>query len=126
MKTVCYDETAEFVVIRIGGSDTHNQGIGYARVAVIDFIGQTAKGDRVATRYLKDILTDELSLFLTGQAGIRSDWFKSLEVGEGLEAGWAFGDKNSLRLGVGWETWEKLDSDEKRSHLFKIFAEKTF
>jgi hypothetical protein len=68
----------------------------------------------------------DMSLFLAGKAGIRTEWFRSIEVGGGVEAGWAFGESRSLRLGIGWEMWERLDSDKKRTHLLNLFFGKTF
>ncbi|MBA3357664.1 MAG: DUF4157 domain-containing protein [Pyrinomonadaceae bacterium] len=68
----------------------------------------------------------EMSLFLTGKGGIRSEWFTSIEVGGGLEAGWAFGKNRSLRLGIGWEEWKRLDGDKQRTHLVDVFFSKRF
>jgi hypothetical protein len=69
---------------------------------------------------------NDMSLFLAGKAGIRTDWFKSLEVEGGLEAGWAFGESRSLRLGIGWEMWQQLDDEKKRTHLLNVFVSKRF
>ncbi|MBV7337529.1 DUF4157 domain-containing protein [Chloroflexi bacterium TSY] len=63
----------------------------------------------------------DLSIFLAGKAGFRTEWFTSLEVGGGLEAGWAFGKSRALRLGIGWDIWQQLDEDRKRQHLLNFF-----
>jgi len=68
----------------------------------------------------------DMSLFLTGKVGVHTDWFKSIEVEGGLEAGWAFGKSRSLRLGIGWETWQQLDEEKKRTHLVNVFLGKRF
>lgn len=67
-----------------------------------------------------------MSLFLTGKAGVRTEWFTSLEVGGALEAGWAIDKNRSLRLGIGWETWQRLDEDAQRTHLLNVFVGKRF
>lgn len=67
-----------------------------------------------------------MSLFLTGKGGIRTEWFKSIEVGAGVETGWAFGKDRTLRLGIGWDVWQRLDSDKQRTHLLNVFLSKRF
>lgn len=68
----------------------------------------------------------DLSLFLAGKIGIRTEWFTSLELGGGAEAGWAFGKSRSLRLGIGWEAWQQLDQNGKRKHLLHFFLGSRF
>lgn len=68
----------------------------------------------------------EMALFLTGKGGIHTNWFKAIEVGGGLEAGWAFGKNRSLRLGIGWDIWQGLDADKQRTHIASIFFGKRF
>jgi hypothetical protein len=67
-----------------------------------------------------DPFTD-MPLFLAGKIGLRTEWFHSIELGGGLEAGWAFGKSRSLRLGIGWEMWQQLNDDKKREHLLNLF-----
>jgi hypothetical protein len=62
-----------------------------------------------------------MPLFLAGKIGLRTEWFHSIELGGGLEAGWAFGKSRSLRLGIGWEMWQQLNDDKKREHLLNLF-----
>lgn len=65
---------------------------------------------------------NDMSLFLAGKVGIRTDWFKSIDAGGGLEAGWAFGKSRFLRVGMGWEMWQQLDDEKKRTHLLSLFG----
>jgi hypothetical protein len=89
------------------------------------FAGAGTGGLSAGVGASSDPITD-MSLFLGGKAGIRSDWFSSIEVGGGLEAGWIFEKSHSLRLGIGWEIWQRLDSDKKRTHLLNLFLGKSF
>lgn len=67
-----------------------------------------------------------MGLFLAGKAAIRTDWFKSVEYGGGLEAAWAIDQSRSLRLGVGWDAWRKFGADEQWNHLANVFLSKRF
>jgi hypothetical protein len=69
---------------------------------------------------------NDLPLFLAGKAAIRTDWFKSVEIGGGLEAAWGIDKSRSLRLGIGWDAWQQLDTDKKREHLLNVFLSKQF
>lgn len=89
------------------------------------FAGAGTGGLSAGVGASSDPITD-MSLFLGGKVGFRSDWFNSIEVGGGVEAGWAFDESRSLRLGIGWEMWQQLGSDEKRTHLLNLFLSKSF
>ncbi len=68
----------------------------------------------------------EMSLFLAGKGGIRAEAFKAIQIGGGVEAGWAFDDSRSLLLGIGFDAWQSLDADKKRTYLLNLWFGKRF
>ncbi len=63
----------------------------------------------------------DMSLFLSGKVAIRTQSFKAVEYGGGLEAGWIVDESRSLRLGVGWNVWQRWNAEDKRNHLLNVF-----
>ncbi|MCP4401366.1 MAG: DUF4157 domain-containing protein [bacterium] len=69
---------------------------------------------------------EDMGLALAGKGTFRTEWFKAVEIGGGLEATWIIDKSQSLRLGLGWDVWQQYSPEKQRTHVLNIFISKQF